>query len=297
MTLNPYFPRVARLFAGLGFAIGAMQGAIAAPNATVEAVQMPAWVERGTAKVPLSPGMELRNGDQVRTGANARLLLRTGDGSSVKLGENAKLGLSDMQQQKDGVFVAALAVGEGAFRFTTDVFTRLRGKRLVNISVTTVTIGVRGTDLWGKSDVNKQIVCLIEGKIDVTPPGEQPINLDQALQFYIRDNGKSLPVAAVDPNQLAQWSAETEVVTGAGALRRGGRWKVVLASVDTQADALKVYDDVRNAGYAAEIQPLSDGEKRSYNVRITRLPTEKEARALAAGLKGKFGIAEPKVSR
>ena len=298
MKTNSHISPVARAIAGVGLALtlAAAQCCYATPNATVEAVQMPAWVERGSARVPLSPGMELHNGDQVRTGVNARLLLKIADGSAVKLGENAKLKLTDMQQQKDGVFVAALNVGEGAFRFTTDVFARLRGKRLVNITVATVTAGVRGTDLWGKSDVNKQIVCLIEGKIDVTPPGEQTIIMDQALQFYIRENGKSLPVGAVDPKQLAQWATETEVAAGMGAARRGGKWKVVLASVDTQADALKVYDDVRNAGYAAEIQPVKAGEKRAYNVRVVNLPSKDEAQALGASLKGKLGVTEPKVS-
>ena len=155
---------------------------------------------------------------------------------------------------------------------------------------------MRGTDLWGKSDTNKQIVCLIEGRIDVTPPDEQPIVMDQALQFFIRENGKSLPVGLVDPKQLAQWATETEVAGGAGAARRGGIWKVVLASVDTQAAALKVYDEVRNAGFAATIQPVREGDKRSYSVRIANLPSRDEAQALANNLKGRLGVAEPRVS-
>ena len=296
MTGKSRFLPFTQVFVGLSLALGMVQLSYAAPDATVEAVQMPAWVERGSARLPLAPGMELQNGDDIRTGANSRLLLKTADGSSVKLGENAKLKLSDMVQQKDGVFVAALDVGEGAFRFTTDIFKKLRGKRLVNIRVANVTAGVRGTDLWGKSATDKQIVCLIEGRIDVTPPDEQPIVMDQALQFFIRENGKSLPVGLVDSKQLAQWATETEVAGGAGAARRGGKWKVVLASVDTQAAALKVYDDVRNAGYAATIQPLREGDKRSYNIRIANLPSQAEAQALAASLKGKLGVADPRVS-
>ena len=277
MTGKSRFLPFTQVFVGLSLALGMVQLSYAAPDATVEAVQMPAWVERGSARLPLAPGMELQNGDDIRTGANSRLLLKTADGSSVKLGENAKLKLSDMVQQKDGVFVAALDVGEGAFRFTTDIFKKLRGKRLVNIRVANVTAGVRGTDLWGKSATDKQIVCLIEGRIDVTPPDEQPIVMDQALQFFIRENGKSLPVGMVDPKQLAQWATETEAAGGAGA-------------------ALKVYDDVRNAGYAATIQPLREGDKRSYNIRIAKLPSKDEAQALAASLKGKLGVADPRVS-
>lgn len=296
MRSKAHLSAFTQMLAGLSFALVVVQSSHAASNAIVEVVQMPAWVERGGTRLPLAPGMELQNGDEVRTGTNSRLLLKTADGSALKLGENAKLKLSDMEQQKDGVFAAALNLSQGAFRFTTDVFARLRGKRLVNITVATVTTGVRGTDLWGKSDGNKQIICLIEGRIEVTPPGGQPIVMDQVLQFYIRDNGKSLPVGVVDPKQLARWAIETEVAAGIGAARRGGKWKVVLASAASQADALRVYDEVRNAGYAAQIQPINEGEKRSYNVRIANLPSKDEAQALAASLKGRLGLGDPKVS-
>src|SRR5882672_7148232 len=98
----------------------------AAPNVVVEAVQMPAWVERGGAKIPLTPGMELRELDQVRTGANSRLLLLTADGSWIKLGEKGSLAIDSAQMHKDNVFQAALKVAEGAFRFTTDVLKKVR---------------------------------------------------------------------------------------------------------------------------------------------------------------------------
>ena len=37
----------------------------------------------------------------------------------------------------------------------------------MSIRVATVTAGIRGTDLWGKSAADRQIVCLIEGRIEV----------------------------------------------------------------------------------------------------------------------------------
>ena len=281
--------------AAAGMALASAQLALAAPNAYVEAVQMPAWVERGSAKIPLSPGMELRDNDQLRTGANSRLLLKMGEGSSVKLGENGLLRLDSMAQRSDNVFRAAMKVAEGAFRFTTDALAKHR-RRNVNITIATVTAGVRGTDLWGKSEPNRQVVCLIEGKIDVTPPGEQTIVMDQALQFYIRDNGKSQPVAAVDPKQLAQWSLETEIAPGKGAARRGGKWKVVAASVEDQEGAFKVYDALRANGYAAEIHPAKAGGTRVYAVRLANLPSKAEAEALAGSLRGKMGVEAPRVS-
>src|SRR4029077_18866230 len=84
-----------------------------APLAMVEAVQMPAWVERGGASHPLVAGMELKDDDQVRTGSGSRVLLRTADGSAVKLGEKGSLFLGGMQMRENKVFAGAVKVADG----------------------------------------------------------------------------------------------------------------------------------------------------------------------------------------
>lgn len=269
----------------------------ATPAAIVEGVQMPAWVERGGgARVPVAPGMELKGGDRVVTGDNARLLVKTAEGSLVKLGENGTMRFAEVEASRGGVFRAALDVAQGAFRFTTDALMKGR-KRDVRITVATVTTGIRGTDLWGRSErADRQIVCLIEGAIEVAAPGESPVRLDQPLQFYQRDRGVTAPVAFVDPAQLAEWAKETEIAAGTGAAKRGGRYRVTLARADTQEGALAVYDQLRAAGYAASILPAMVEGKRVYFVRLTQLPSRAEADALAASLKGRYGIAEPRVS-
>jgi hypothetical protein len=271
----------------------------AAPAAVVEGVQMPAWAERAVAggirRIPLAPGMELRGGDEVKTGAGARVYLKLAEGSLIKLGENASLRILELAPDRGGIFRAALQVLEGAFRFTTDALARER-RRDVSIRVATVTAGIRGTDLWGKSMAERQIVCLIEGRIEVGAEGEAPVTMDQPRQFYQRDKGQTAPVGFVEPAQLVRWAGETEIADGQGAARQGGKWRVTLASAATQAEALDVYGQLRTAGYAAEIHPAKAGEKRVYQVRISRLPTQADAEALAAQLRGMHGVGEPRVS-
>jgi len=279
---------------------GAALQALAAPAALVEGVQMPAWVERAGAgqvrRIPLAPGMELRGGDEVRTGAGSRVYLKLAEGSLVKLGENASLRILEIAPDRGGLFRAALNVLEGAFRFTTDALARER-RRDVSIRVATVTAGIRGTDLWGKSDrEDRQIVCLIEGRIEVGAEGEAPVTMDQERQFYRREKGQTAPIGFVEPAQLVQWAQQTEIADGQGAARLGGKWRVTLATAPTQSEALEVYGQLRTAGYAAEIHPAKAGEKRIYVVRISRLPTKADAEALAAQLRGKHGVEEPKVS-
>jgi hypothetical protein len=268
--------------------------ALAQPAAVVEAVQAPVWVERAGRRTPLAPGMELRAGDQVRTGAGSRLLVKLSEGSLVKLGENAALHLAELKPAQD-IFRGVLSVLEGAFRFTTQRIGAHR-RRDININVSQVTAGIRGTDLWGKSTSGRQIVCLIEGNIQVGAPGEAAVTLDQPLQFYRREGGTTQPVAFVDTAQLGAWAKETEVEAGKGAATRGGRWKVNLGTADNQADALALYDQVRAAGYAAEIYPTRTGEQLVYVIRIRQLPSKAEAQSLADTLRGKHGVAEPGIS-
>jgi len=276
------------------FAIALLAGqARAQPAAVVEGVQMPAWVERDGVRSPIQPGMLLQPGDVIRTGAGSRLMVRMSERSLVKLGENGELRFTELSVSRE-LFKAALGVLEGAFRFTTDIAVKRR-RREVSIAVANVTAGIRGTDFWGRSRGDTQIVCLIEGVIEVGAPGEQPVVMDQPRQFYRRVAGRTQPIGFVEPAQLAQWAQETEIQAGRGALRSGGRFEVVLARAADQADALAVYDEARAAGYPAEIRPVKKGEQMVYLVRIRQLPSRAEAQALAAELRGKYGVGEPEV--
>jgi len=256
----------------------------AQPAAVVEGVQMPAWVERGGARRPLAIGMELKGGDEVKTGAGSRALVKLSEGSLVKLGENASLQVSEISPDSGGFFRAALRVAAGAFRFTTDALAKTR-RREVSIRVATVTAGIRGTDLWGKSAADRQVVCLIEGAIDVGADGEKPVRMDQARQFYRREKGQTQPVGFVEPAQLGEWAKETDIEAGKGVARRGGKWQLMLASSDSQDAALALYDDLREQGYAAEIQTAKIGEKLVYRVRIANLASQEEVDALGARLR------------
>jgi len=270
------------------------QAALAQVAAVVEGVQMPAWLERGGQRAPLMPGMALRAGDQIATGPGARLLVKLADGSLVKLGENAQLRLTELSPSRE-LFKAALNVLEGAFRFTTELVAK-NLRREVSIRAAQVTAGIRGTDVWGRARSANEIVCLLEGEVEVTADGERPVKMDQARQFYRRVSGKAQPLGQVDEKQVEQWSAETDLQAGKGIVRRGGRFSVTAMSADDQDSVLDVYDKLREAGYPAEIRTRKSGEKTVYSVRIRQLPSQAEAQALLEQLRGKFGLTDAKVS-
>jgi hypothetical protein len=273
----------------------------AAAQPSVEAVQSPAWVERAGVREPLAVGMLLRNSDRVVSGDDARIVLRMPEGSLVKLGSQAQLALDRLgvQRELDGTLVTAtLDVLRGAFRFTTQAATRFRGRRQIDVRIATITAGIRGTDVWGKAADDRDIVCLIEGRISVQRGTEAAFVMDQPLSFYIAPkNEPALPVQPVPPEQLQKWALETDMQPGAGGAHRNGRWRIDLALARTQAEALALYDRLREAGYPAEIRPVKDDQGYAYAIAIRHLADEAEAAALAARLKTVPGVAEPRVVR
>lgn len=188
----------------------ATPGAIAAPAAAIDRVQGPAWIDRAGKEMPATPGTELIVTDVVRTGASARVYLKLGEGSTVKLGENARLALLDLSPERRGVFRAVLDVAAGAFRFTTEAVQKPR-KRDVKIRIATATAGIRGTDVWGRARPDEEIVCLIEGRVRVAAAKEKPVVMTKPRQFYKRVKGKTQPLAMISAEQLAQWARETEI--------------------------------------------------------------------------------------
>jgi hypothetical protein len=266
---------------------------------TVEGVVSPAWVERaGAGRVPLEVGMTLENTDKVHTGRNSRALLRIADGSAVKLGEDAVLGLDGLSDRKDErarrLVTASLDVVRGAFRFTTGIFGKGQAGRDVRIRFATVTAGVRGTDLWGKSETKQDLVCLIEGRISVNHAQTGEFTMSEPLAFFVAPRqAKPLPVGIVDKRQLEEWAKETELDTAAGGARRGGGFAVIASVSPDQESALRDYDTLRNAGFPATIRPV---RKNEYRLRITGIATQRDALALVEKLKT-LGMAQAAVGR
>lgn len=288
------------LAAPLALAAASASGQLAA---TVEAIQMPAWVERNARRTPLVPGMELRAGDLLHTGDEARLLMKLADGSLLKLGQNGTMRFSDLvaveeQPKEDKAdktppklesLKAAIEVLEGPFRLTTER-PSAGLKRQLSVQLGQIAIAVRGTDLWGRLEAGREIICLLEGRIAVTAEGEPAVALSQPRQLYQREYGLTLPLDSADAGQVADWIRETDIQPGRGAARRGGRWNAVLASDANQAAALAVYDELRGAGYPAEIFPTPEGGRLVYVVLIRRMPSRAEAIALGGVLSGRYGI-------
>lgn len=262
---------------------------MAAAVGTVDGVQLPAWLDRAGLTVPISPGVSLQAGDTVRTGAGARLLLKLDEGSFVKLGENARFVIERAQPRK-GIFEAAMSVLNGAFRFTTATLSR-NLPRDVRIRVgQNATVGIRGTDLWGRSREDNDIVCLIEGKIEITGNDKKPMLLDQPLQlFQSTSTAPPAPISFLSKPELDVFAAETEMELGKTSSPQGG-WKVVIDGFASRAEAREAARNLRHNGYPAEV--TAD----NYLI-IAKMDSELSARQLAARLKAGSGFKEVRIAQ
>jgi hypothetical protein len=267
----------------------------AAPEAQVEALQMPAWITRDGKRVPVEIMQPLRVGDVITTGEGARIVLKLAEGSTVKLGENARFEVSALSQGP-GAFNATLGVREGAFRFTTAPAAKAAVQRNVDVQFATVTATITGTDLWGKSGIDREIVALVEGEVTVKRNSDAPVRLNKPqTEFVAEKDGPSRPVSAITIAQLEAYARETEMQPGGGGVGRGGAWKVYATRTTSEEEAVAVYEKLRDAGFASTITQRFNGKK-LYQVAVAGVLSESDGVAVAAKLRIQLGLKDVSVS-
>lgn len=242
-----------RFLAAVLLVLPGLAGAAVDAPARVALLQPPAWIERAGTQGALPPGAMLRPGDRIETGAAGRVHLALADGSVVKLGSEAQFELPALTADGE-VLRGVLRVVKGAFRYTTLALGALRRRELDVHIGPTITAGIRGTDIWGKSDPARELLCLIEGSVEVASPGAAPQRMDQPLTFYVVPRGEPpLPVQPTPPGQIEQWAVQTEMRAQAPALRADGARSVALASYAARVEAQAAAARLSAEGYAAEV--------------------------------------------
>ena len=279
-------------------ALSGIATSLAAPAGVVEGLQMPAWLERGSLKQPLKPGMSLQSGDRVFTGQNAKLLLRLEEGSHVKMGQNARINMDKLAPpaNESGLFSGLMNVVKGAFRFTTTKI-GINRKRSVDIKIGTFTAGIRGTDIWGRSNNEKDLVCLIEGNISVESEGQR-FTMSDPLTFYVKPkDAPADPVGPVDQEQLKKWAMETELLDGDGVIKQQGNYFINLMSLTSRDLAERNQARFHAAGFATELQEASVNGSQWYRLRVTNLVSKSDAASLASAMQERFGLGSTWIDR
>lgn len=252
-----------------------------AADTVVEAVQLPAWVERNGDRRAAEPGQRLRAGDVAVTAAGSRAVLRLSDNSLVKMGEATELALQNLEAgRKDGQAQMAgkFRLVTGVFRYATDYRSKALGvNRDVSLQTATATVGVRGTDFWAMSDAEHDAVCVFEGAVAVMRDGRDTIALNQPGAFWVVFTGQpEKPAGQATPAQLSKFIAQGDLQPGSGVLVQGGSWRTVVATFPRLAEAEALRMRLQKAGYPASVA----NTVRGHEVRVQQVATRQDAEAL-----------------
>lgn len=264
---------------------------------SVDRVNYPAWYERANRLVPLTPGTRLENGDVVRTGRTGRAWLEVDDGSVVKLGQDARFVVERAgfgEAGGDTVLEAAFNVLRGAFRFTSGFFQpRREASHRVAMRVGAVTVGIRGTDVWGRSNDLEDFVALLEGQIEVSADNAPPTLMDAPLTLYLKRRGQPADgVQPVDPDTVTALAPETELDAGTGIAAADGAYTLVLMSLQSSEFAAAAIARFRAAGYPVTGAQVEVGGTSYTRLLLPGLIDRSAAANLRARLADEFDLGD-----
>lgn len=171
---------------------------------TVNKVENPAQVGAQTAIV----GTPVHMNDELRTGPKGRLQVTFRDGTTLTLGENAKVVIDRYVYNPDtSTGQLALSTGVGAFRLVTGKISDMRRKD-VNVSTPVAALAIRGTDVWWGPIDGQFGVLLVEkheANVEVSKEGAS-VMLMQSGEGTDIDPLKGKEGAA--PGRPYQWPPE-----------------------------------------------------------------------------------------
>jgi hypothetical protein len=164
----------------------------------VNRVENEASIAVASAARPAVIGMAVHMKDELRTGANGRMLVTFLDRTELTLGENASVVIDRfVYDPGKGTGETALQTAKGAFRFVTGRIKELKERSIV-VSTAFADIAVRGTEFWGGPIDGKYGVLLLEGEVTVS---------NQAGRVTLSKPGEGTNIASPldPPGEPASW--------------------------------------------------------------------------------------------
>jgi cell division septation protein DedD len=184
--------------------------------------------------------------------------------------------------EKD-LYRGALAVVEGAFRYSTTLLSAEYRRAMTIKTGNVATIGIRGTDLWGRASSDSSFVALIEGNIGITTTDGTETRLDKPLLAFQADqNSPSGKRFAVELEDVLALAPETELDQGEGILVKNGPFAVHLTSFSHKSEALALRNQLLKQGYAADTSNFNSSEQPWFRVSVRGFASLADARSFSA---------------
>lgn len=152
-------------------------------------------LSEGTERA-LATGAAVHLQEEISTGEAARLEITFDDGTTLTLGEKARLVIDRfVYDPADGLERMALSTA-GAFRFVSGALKQPAAE--VSVATPVALIGIRGTDFWGGPVDGQFGVFLLEGSVSVT---------NSAGEALLDDPGEGVSLDGPDiaPGEVTIW--------------------------------------------------------------------------------------------
>lgn len=259
--------------------------------AKVEALQFPAWVERGGVKGSIKAGWALYAGDRVSTGSSGRLVVSLAGGARVQFSGNAVATFTSVDLANvvsEGQEPSLFRLESGSFSLSAPIGVAI-GKTGVEIG-DGIQVKVQSGEVLGRSDRRQDQVGLIDGVIEVAGPKMKPGRMNRAeTMMTVPRDGKAQPVMPMTADRIAQWLGQTEPEAGRPSLTADGVWDVSIGSGYNRKELEALACRVQERGYPAEMYPVREpGKQVWYRVVVRRFASQKDASGFIGTAQG-FG--------
>ena len=206
---------------------------------------------RSDSLVALSPGSVILANDILSTGRGSRALIQHPGTGTIKLGESARVRVVSVNNNKQQHY--RFEVLRGAFRYYPALTQSASQKSTVAITIGDINTELYSAAIWGRSNLEKDLFCLIEGTVVVDATGDDRQQLQQSLAVYLKPKGeKALPVGRVDTDLLRSWLSETDLDSLRGIADEQGEWQLVLLSLTSAAKAAAMALKYEQKGFAVK---------------------------------------------
>lgn len=272
-------------------------------QARVEAVQPPAWVQRGQQAVAMRPGILVRPGDMIHTGDQGRAWVDMADGTRLMLGSDSHLSLVQMRSglgDAGSTFTAALDLTQGTVGMRTDQTVAAANRRIdLRSGVVTASIrgGEAGTELIGVRNRQEDRIISVDGSVRVLGEGGTEIaGLSGGGATVGARTGEEPSQGSLSPEQLEAAGAWTQMQDDRGRMVTDGGWEIVLISVKEHGNAVSFAQELARVGFPVDLQEADVDGETWHRVFVPHVASKADADRFAEDLK-EHGVNSPWIRR
>ncbi len=165
-------------------------GSSAAEAGWVARINGKPWLTRAGKTEPLKRGDQVLIGDVIETGQGSKAKLLLADDSVLTIGPRTRVTIDELLLGPRGR-KGRLHVGFG--RFKVAIVAWLSGPSNFEVVTPTAVAGVRGTVLWGDTELDT--ICALEGNVEVrTVPGNLTAKLETGGCVTRMSRGETMPL-------------------------------------------------------------------------------------------------------